>query len=186
VPGDSPGRSPPPPACGPRPNQAIHPACLPALGQPHGLAHSSPNQDGDEVCFAQDDVSSARCLTAAPRLPHPDHRVSLRGPAVVPSFWPRPGPMNVANDSLTGVPTRPASWGSLTSAPPGPLPLTASRNRFFAAFTSRSMTRPHLSHVKPRSVRDSLAFTIPQAEHVLELGKTRSATMSWPPCQQVL
>jgi hypothetical protein len=83
----------------------------------------------------------------------------------------------------------PASPPGLTSAPQAftlSVPLTASMRRFLAAFTSRSMTRPHSSQVKTRSSRDSLAFTIPQAEQVLELGKNRSATMSWPPCQQVL
>src|SRR5579884_4248317 len=108
---------------------------------------------------------------------HPAKQAS-RGPPVV-AVCP-------ATLGLTGVPTRPASWGPLTSAPQAPLPLTASTSRFLAAFTSRSMTRPHPSQVKTRSARDSLAFTIPPAEQVLELGKNRSATMSRPPRQLVL
>ena len=59
-------------------------------------------------------------------------------------------------------------------------------SRLRAAFSSRSMTRPHAWHRYVRSDRDSLAFTVPQPEHVLELGQNRPAVMSWPPFRVVL
>ncbi len=80
-----------------------------------------------------------------------------------------------------GVPTKPASWVpscfiavcparlGLTSAPQAPLPLTASSRRFFAAFTSRSMTRPQLSQRKVRSA--SLGFHRPAARARLRAGE---------------
>ncbi len=66
------------------------------------------------------------------------------------------------------VPVR-AFWVS------GPLPATvevqaASAARLSAALRSRSMTRPHVLQPYSRSARDSLAFTVPHAEQVLELG----------------
>src|SRR5579884_3346551 len=142
------------------------------VGTPGGPGRTRSRGAGS--CFAPREAGFAGTPV------HPAKQAS-RGPPVV-AVCP-------ATLGLTGDPTRPASWGPLTSAPQAftlSVPLTASTSRFLAAFTSRSMTRPHPSQVKTRSARDSLAFTIPQAEQVLELGKNRSATMSRPPCQLVL
>jgi hypothetical protein len=48
------------------------------------------------------------------------------------------------------------------------------------------MTRPQVWQVKVRVARDSLGFTVWQAEHVLEEGNQRSATASVPAFQRVL
>src|SRR5690348_2730261 len=77
----------------------------------------------------------------------------------------------------------PASLG-LTAAPQAfslSVPLAARWRRLRAAVSSRSMVRPHDSHVKVRSASDRLGFRQPQAEQVFELGYQRSATRSVPP-----
>lgn len=57
---------------------------------------------------------------------------------------------------------------------------------FIAAFRSRSIVRPQLSHVYVRSARESLAFTLPHFEHVLLLRYQRSTTCSRAPVLAVL
>ena len=74
-------------------------------------------------------------------------------------------------------------WFRLTSSPrafnvPGALPAAQT---FIAAFRSRSKTRPQLSQLNTRSDRGSLAFTVPQFEHVLLDGYQRSTTRSAAP-----
>ena len=65
----------------------------------------------------------------------------------------------------------------------GALPAT---QMFIAAFKSRSIARPQLSQRYVRSLRESLAFTLPQPEHVLLLRYQRSTTCSRAPVRTVL
>ena len=67
----------------------------------------------------------------------------------------------------------------------GPLPATSAA-RLRAALRSLHMVSPQASQAKVRSVRVSLVFTTPHAEHVLLDGYQRPATTSRPPCQPAL
>jgi hypothetical protein len=83
-------------------------------------------------------------------------------------------------------PFEPEGFGCPATPVPGTPSPAASWARLRAALRSRSRVRPQSSQWKTRTRSESLAFTAPQAEHVLELGYHRPATCSLPPRHPVL
>ena len=102
-------------------------------------------------------------------------------PRPAPSLTPPVGGRLVRASPGSAFPT--VCWFRLTSTPrafnvSGALPATLI---LMAAFRSRSIDAPHATQLNVRSERGSLAFTVPQFEHVLLDGNQRSTARGAAP-----
>src|SRR5215472_16065664 len=84
---------------------AIHPACPPALDNPHG---GCPH-------FPQPRRPIGETLDPNPPPASPFARIAPTGLQVVPSFWPRAGPMFVTSDTGAQVGEHPRKTSRIQS-----------------------------------------------------------------------